>query len=175
MKTKLALGLVTISAVLVYLFFQLGGLDNVELSLNHIDESYISGKYFEGKYNDGRLEDLYFEVKDKLDKGVAEGELVVVNYRLSTDSTEQGWVKQFIGVRLKSVNDTVEGFQMFTLPGGKIIRAKVSAHNLVMPKPDKIEELVQQMAIEQKAVLGGYTVEQYMSDRELHIDTPIIY
>lgn len=174
MKAKIAVGVVVIAGVLGYLFYQLGGLDNVEITIEVVEEYHIAGIAYQGKYNDYRLKDIYFKVKEKLDETTVKGEMIVINYRLSADSTEHGWVRQFVGVLVKDAKTKVEELSLVILPAGKVLRAKISAHNLVMPKPDRIEELVKQKASEQNALVGGYTLERYASDRELIIDTPLI-
>ena len=174
MKLRITVASVIVLVILLYVFTLLGGFEKVEVTLVNENKYYILGIPFNGKYNDPTLEDIYFEVKESKDKGVVQGEITVINYQLGGDSTEQGWVRQFIGIKSDDKTKDNGSLVILTQPTGEIIRAKVSSHNLVMPKPDEIDKLVMQMANELNVNVVNYTIERYVSDRELYIDTPII-
>ncbi len=169
MRKYVILAVIGMTAILSYFYLQLGGVSGIEKNVVTVDNYLIVAKPFKGKYNSGHLEDVFYEAKS------LGGQLVIVNYRLEGDSTEDGYIHQLIGVqKVMSAEDIPKGFKQDTLAISKVVQARIGAHNLVMPKPDEIEEALRAYAKEQNLDLEGYTIERYISDRELVIEIPII-
>jgi hypothetical protein len=169
MRKYVILAVILMTGVLSYFYFQLGGVSDIEKTVEVVNNYKLVGSSFKGKYNGLKLESMFTEAR-------ALGEqLVIVNYPLQGDSTEDGFVHQLIGTQVVEVPDDIpEGFSVQELKISKVVRASIDAHNLVMPKPNEIEEVLRMFAKEQNLNLEGYTIERYLSDRELVVEIPII-
>ncbi|MDH5367383.1 MAG: hypothetical protein OEW67_10370 [Cyclobacteriaceae bacterium] len=171
-KVIIGAGILIVGAAV---YFYLGGMDEIIISHKENDGYEIVGINYEGRYRSEELEQIYFDVKQKKETGELEGELVVVNYKLGGDSIENGFIKQFLGIQLSKANQKIpEGFTLKVIESKMIISVNISAHNLVMPNPNKIGQKINKYASENNLERVNFTIEKYVSDRELIIEVPII-
>ena len=157
------------TAIFSYFYFQLGGISNIEKNTVDVDNYLLIAMPFKGRYNSSELEEIFYSARAIGDQ------IVIINYPLPGDSTRDGFISQLIGTRVSEVPTNIPiGFQPKTIEIAKVVQAKIDAHNLVMPKPNEIEEALRTYAEEQKLSLESYTIERYISNRELIIEIPII-
>lgn len=169
MRRYIILAVILMTMILSYFYFQLGGVSDIQKSVVNVDNYTLVAKSFKGKYNSNQLEDIFYAARAIGDQ------LVIVNYPLQGDSTENGFLHQLIGAQLiETPSNMPVGFNQKTIIISKVVRATIDAHNLVMPKPNEIEEALRIFAEEQNLKLVGYTIERYLSDRELVIEIPVI-
>ena len=169
MRKYVILAVILMTTILSYFYFQLGGVSDIKKSIESADDYLLVAKSFKGKYNSNQLEDIFYSARAIGDQ------LVIVNYPLLGDSIENGFVHQLIGAQVAEIPETMpSGFRIEELAISKVVRATIDAHNLVMPKPNEIEEALRIYAKEQNLTLVGYTIERYLSDRELVIEIPVI-
>jgi len=169
MRKYVILAVLLMTIMLSYFYFQLGGVSDIQKSIVTVDRHMLVAKSFKGKYNSLQIEDIFYKAKSIGDQ------LVIVNYPLLGDSTEDGFVYQLIGSQVDAEpNEIPIGFKIEEVASSKAVRAHIDAHNLVMPKPDEIEDGLRAYAKEQNLTLVGYTIERYLSDRALVVDIPII-
>lgn len=169
MRKYVILAVILTTTILSYFYFQLGGVSDIRKQVVTVDSYQLIAQSFKGKYNSSKLEEIFYGAK-KLGNL-----LVIINYSLQGDSTEQGFVHQMIGVQTEKIpTDIPAGFHQETIAKTKTVQAIIDAHNLVMPKPNEIEEVLRTYGKEQNLLLAGYTIERYLSDRELIVEIPII-
>lgn len=169
MRKYVILAVILMTTILSYFYFQLGGVNGIQKSVETVNNYSLVAKSFKGKYNSNQLEEIFYTARAIGDQ------LIIVNYPLLGDSVENGFVHQLIGVQVAEIPETIpSGFQVEELATSKVIRATIDAHNLVMPKPNEIEETLRAFAKGQNLELLGYTIERYLSDRELIIEIPVI-
>jgi hypothetical protein len=169
MRKYVIVGVILMTVVLSYFYFQLGGVSDIEKSVEQVDGYQLVGKSFKGKYNGLGLEAVFFQAKELSDQ------IVIVNYPMEGDSIEDGFVNQLIGAKVANTPSILpDGFSEVLINSTRVVRATIDAHNLVMPKPNEIEEALREFAKEQNLKLEGYTIEQYLSERELIIEIPIV-
>lgn len=169
MKKYVILAALLMTVILSYFYFQLGGVSDIQKSIVTVDGHMLVAKSFKGKYNSLQLEDIFYKAKSVGDQ------LVIVNYPLLGDSTEDGFIDQLIGSQVTiEPNIIPTSFNVEEIATSRSVRARIDAHNLVMPKPGEIEAALRSYAKEQNLTLVGYTIERYLSDRELIVDIPII-
>jgi len=169
MRKYVILAVILMAVVLSYFYFQLGGVSNIKKSIETVDSYQLIATSFKGKYNGRQLEGIFHQARTLGDQ------LVIVNYPLLGDSTEDGYVHQLIGAQVGEVSKDIPiGFEVQELTISRVIRATIDAHNLVMPQPKEIEEALRIFGMEQNLTLEGYTIERYISDRELVVEIPVI-
>lgn len=161
-----------ITAVIIGVgYIYLGGLNKVEYSVENVLDYNLVGRHFEGKSDDRQIEQAFFEAKDLLSDGRLNGTLALINY--NDTSLAEGDVKMFIGVLLKERVDALPvDYDRLTIPANRAMRATIGAHNVLMPSPETIEDNLRKEAQEYALELQNFTIEQYISDRQLLIDMP---
>ncbi len=155
---------VVLVAVIVY--YRLGGGAPVQLSITERSQHWAIGEHFEGHPNDPKLEELFVRSRDH---AVAEGRyLIVINYKTEDKGNR---IKQFIGVvQDQSPPELEEGLSVVELPKGKYVKAELSAHNFVMPRPDEVKDQALEFAAEREIQIEtNVSYEVYESDRKLII------
>lgn len=173
MSKKLVITIIALFfAVLGVIYIKLGGLNEVEIQLENTPEYHIAGKYYAGRYKDQAVEEIYYEVKSMMDKGVLKGTLSIIYFKDPIEA--QGDVENFIGIL--TTDDTTripKGYEWRTIPAGKAVRAKINAHNLVMPTPETINNKIDEFAQSENLSLSNISIEKYTSDNELIIEVPL--
>lgn len=159
-------------AVLLIVYYYLGGFNQTEISLEETDAYVIAGYSYSGPYREDELQQLFFQVKDFVDSGTLEGTITVLNY--DNEFAAGDSIQQLIGVRLAATpRQKPEDLQLDTIPAGKVIRAVISAHPLVMPHPQDTHEKIINFAREQSLELGDMSIEQYVGETELWVEVPL--
>jgi hypothetical protein len=172
MFKRIVISSVVFVGLVALLYACLGGFKDAQLSYSEFStQELIMGKSFEGKYNDSELEKVFFEVKEHYQSLSEKGELVVVNYPHSRE--EDGFIKQFIGIRFLTEQPLPEGWETLEIATSGCIQATVLSHNLVMPRPHKIRAKAQDFALDKGMVLEDISIEKYLSDWELIVMFPI--
>lgn len=177
MKIKIVGAIIIVLAGgLFYLYYRLGGFETYGFEVVKVEGYQIAGKPFEGKYYDPVMGDIFVEVKESINKPGLEGTLVIVNYQIGSEKSKGGMIKQFVGVLLEKSSDMdlPDGFEWRKIEAGKAIRTLITSHNLVMPKPETLQQKAEEVAITENVQLQGLTIEQYISDRELVIEWPVM-
>ena len=173
MHKKVVLGTALIFTVLVALiiYSQLGGLDEVVFETIDEAEYVLYGQSFEGWYSDPNLEKIFFETREVLDKAFPQGSLVVVNY--AHEDARDGKVRQFIGILTDSEIARIPlAWEKKDISFNKGIRATITAHNLTMPKPQKVRIAAEEKAAVQGWRLADYSLEIYRSERKMVVEFP---
>ncbi len=158
--------------ILIVGYFYLGGLNKVEITIENVSDYNLVGMHFQGKTKSDTLETAFFEAREYVQSGELNGVLTLIHYNDTT--LEEGIVKMFVGVKLNSgTSNFPDHYQRLTIPANRSIRATIEAHNVVMPSPETIEGQIKEKANELNLDLQEFTIEQYVSARELLIDMPI--
>ena len=159
-------------SVLIIGYFYLGGLNKVVITLESVNDYNLVGVHYEGKPKGEAIETAFFEAREHVDAKRLNGILTLVHYNDSTLAKNQ--IKLFIGVKLNvGTSDLPEGYERLTIPAKNAIRATIEAHNVVMPSPESIEASIKEKAAQLNLRLLDFTIEQYISERELLIEIPV--
>ncbi|MBL3654576.1 hypothetical protein [Fulvivirga sediminis] len=172
MLKKIILGILMVALVGSFIFFKLGGGEELEFQVKSYPHLYISGKEYIAKYNDPKMEDLFFEAKEIAEQR-GDCDLTVVNYLTPVMKDS---VRQFIGVT--SADSTIISGLAFndvrTFHNAMFLKTIITAHNLVMPRPEDVREEAKKYADQQGYKLDNYTIELYKDSRDMEIYFPIL-
>ena len=170
-KVILGTSLVFVILVVLVIYSRLGGLDEVTFEAIGRTEYVIYGRTFEGRYSDNKLEELFFETKEVLERDFPEQSLVVISY-LHEDARD-GQVKQFVGIPVDgAAANFPPSWERREVSFDKGVRAVITAHNLAMPKPEKVRAAVEEQAADQGWKLADYSLEIYQSERQMVVEFP---
>ena len=169
-RTITAIG-VSMILVITVAYFYLGGMNSVEYTVENVSDYNLVGIPFRGNGDSKEIEEAFFEAKGHLEEGLLNGVLAIVHYQDSTLTEKEQ--KLFIGVNLtEGIADLPEGYQRLTIPAQRAVRATIEAHNVVMPSPETIENNIKAKATELNIRVQDFTIEQYVSEKQLLIDMP---
>ena len=148
-----------------YIYTSLGGNKDIVFSKEE-REFVIQGEQYEGDYNSKKVENIFEQARKRAEK--LGGKLAVVNYGSDVEAKQ---VSQFIGVILINEGQKLEAneFEIRSLEPLYVIKAKIEAHNLVMPKPGFVRSEANEFDAKSQEPLSDTTIEIYSSERELHV------
>ena len=93
MRKYVIFAVILMTIVLSYFYFQLGGVSDIAKSVEVVSDYKLLASAFKGKYNGRQLESIFYEARS------LGAQLVIVDYPLLGDSTEDGFIHQLIGAR----------------------------------------------------------------------------
>lgn len=171
-KKVTLLAIVVAISVLVIGYMYLGGLNKVDITLESVSDYNLVGTHYQGREKNEDIENAFITAREYLENGRLKGVLTLVHYNDSTLAENR--VKLFIGVKLnEGTSDLPEGYNRLTIPASNAIRATIEAHNVVMPTPENIENSMVEKAAQLNLRLQNFTIEQYLSERNLLIEIPV--
>lgn len=154
------------------IYFYLGGLNTVEVSVENVEDYNLVGIRFKGQGDSDTLRNAFFEARELLENGDLNGILTLLHYKDTTLAEEE--VNVFVGVKLNAgTADLPDHYERLTIPARRTVRATIQAHNSVMPNSSTIEQRLLDKAEELRFELQDFTIEQYLNERELLIDMPV--
>lgn len=154
------------------IYFYLGGLNKVDITLETVSDYNLVGQHYTGSYDSDTLQNAFFEARDLVTKGQLDGILTMLHYKDTT--LKEDHIKVFVGIKLNAGTSNLPShYQRLTVPARRAVRATIEAHNSVMPNSETIEERLQQKGEELNLELQDFTIEQYLGERELMIDLPV--
>lgn len=153
-------------------YFFLGGLNRVEVTVENVSDYNIVGIRFKGNGDSDTLRNAFFDAREYVQEGRVDGVLTLIHYKDTTLTDEQ--VNVFVGIKLsQGTSDLPEGYQRLTIPARRSVRATIKAHNSVMPNSETVEERMLEKAEELRFELSDFTIEQYISETVIMIDMPV--
>ncbi len=173
MNKRTILGVLAVMlAGAIGVYFFLGGLNKVEVTVENVSDYNIVGIRFKGNGDSDTLRNAFFDAREYVQQGRVDGVLTLIHYKDTTLTDEQ--VNVFVGIKLsQGTSDLPEGYQRLTIPARRAVRATIEAHNSVMPNSETVEERMLEKADELRFSLSDFTIEQYISERIIMIDMPV--
>ncbi len=173
MNKRTILGVLAVMlAGAIGVYFFLGGLNKVEVTVENVSDYNIVGIRFKGNGDSDTLRNAFFDAREYVQQGRVDGVLTLIHYKDTTLTDEQ--VNVFVGIKLnQGTSDLPQGYQRLTIPARRAVRATIEAHNSVMPNSETVEERMLEKADELRFSLSDFTIEQYISERIIMIDMPV--
>lgn len=151
-------------------YYLLGGFQDIQISVEPGKSYRIAGKDYSGKNNSRELEKLFVEARQFVQANKSSTTLVIVNDESKYDA-EENIVSYFIGALLKNSDTSIkEDYSIKEYESGKVIRVLIDAHNLVMPKAEKIRRKALRLAQSEGLELSDLTIEKYLEEGRIEID-----
>lgn len=153
----------------VVINYTLGGFKEIQPGLVTTGKTVIYGKEYQGSYNSEVLDELLAELRGEIAESSSAGQLTIVNYH-QDDLEKRGMVKQFVGI-VWSDSQKILGYDSLVIEEYNGAQFRIPVKPLVMPSPEKLKSLAEEMAENMTASLAGYSIEQYQ-DKTLVINFP---
>lgn len=154
--------------IILGVYYFLGGFNEVAIEVIEVENYEVVGHYYEGPYERDTIASLFFDAKELLENKILSGDLSVINFE---NDPEQKHSKIFIGILVnQETSDFPKNLERRKVNGGKVIRASIQSHNIVMPTRDKIDEKMTAFAAANNLTLSGVTIERYVSENQLLIE-----
>jgi hypothetical protein len=153
-------------------YYWLGGFNEIKVAVIEAPERPMVGKVYRGQYGDLALRKIFVQTQRLLASDSVTGTLLVVNLDSASAGGKQ--VNQFIGIALSASPESLPpAYQRDTLAAGTYLRARVTAHPLVMPQPETINEQLATYAAERQITVSGLPIEIYRASDTLWVEMAV--
>lgn len=167
MIKKVIIPLIIIGIAGVWIYQYLGGFDKILFNKTTISLNFHGNEYI-GLYNNPETENLFLKARDIALKN-PNADLAIISYPSAKDS-----LHQIIGVVLEGKADLAEMDYTEELKG-EYLAATITAHNLVMPKPNEVLDRAQKYASENNLSIDPQrSIDIYQGDRSLRVLIPLV-
>ncbi|QSE98080.1 hypothetical protein [Fulvivirga lutea] len=162
MTKRLLIAVLIVSVFTFIIYFYLGGYNKVDFELVNEDLT-IYGAPYQGSIEGGELDSLisHFQQLSR----TTNKEFTVVDYFLNSEDS----IKQFIGLKSSS-EINIPSIEMREVT---MLRAKITAHPLVMPLPEDVKKAAENFASENEYRLDDFSIEIYSEKGELTVLFPV--
>lgn len=168
MSNKLKVFLATVALLMTavaVVYFYLTKSQSVDVSLDKGENYRIAGKYYEGKYGDRELEKVFGQMRTLLEEEAIRGELTVVYY--GDPQTETGRIKNFIGILPETGSQIPDSLEVRTFSPENTITVRVHSHPSIMPRPNRIKEIMEEEAQTKGYELDSIFMEKYLGNEDI--------
>jgi hypothetical protein len=174
-RVLIFIGVVLAGLIVLTLYIFLGGFKEVTFSIQPVSKpKVLAGVPFEGNMRSSRLDSLFEVTRQIHQSGQLKGTLGAIYYDVPLKKQSRGEINALIGVWLDDASMSLpKGFQLRTIPAGKVVQARLQAHFLVSPSPDEVQEKMRQYARQQGLQPENLVIEEYLSDESIILETPI--
>jgi hypothetical protein len=162
-KYQIVAALILSTLIIGFIYYQLGGTEPIDFQITPKDKLTIYGAPFKGKYDDPKIEALFVEAREHV-VSHPNSSLAIINYFLQDKDS----VNQFIGYVSEEDFD-LPSVQMKEVT---FVKTEILAHNMVMPRPDVVQEEALSFANLNGLKLDDFSIEIYHDERSLEILFP---
>jgi hypothetical protein len=162
-KYQIIAALILSTLIVGLIYYQLGGTTSLDFEMTTKDKLTIYGAPFQGKYDDPKIELLFIKAREHV-VAHSNSSLAIVNYFLQDKDS----VNQFIGF-VSEENFDLPNIQMKEV---SFVKTEILAHNMVMPRPDVVQEEALSFANLNGLKLDDFSIEIYHDERSLEILFP---
>jgi len=171
-RPLIVITLIITATLIIWIYYTLGGFEKPQVEIVQSPGKYLFiGEHFKGSYKSEDIGNLFNKARDLLENGTVSGYLTIINYGSDVQAEK---ISQFVGILVTQLPETLPiGYTAEEINPSKVVRIRITSHNLVMPKPKKIRELAADKAKTAGTILPDNSIEIYKSPRELLIEYPI--
>ncbi|MEQ9166604.1 MAG: hypothetical protein RLO12_10130 [Fulvivirga sp.] len=162
-KIKYGVAILLSTIIVIAVYYGLGGAEPLVFDKETRPMLKVYGKPFEGEYTDPTIEKLFTEARE-FALANEDATLAIINYNTSDEDS----VKQFIGF----ISDKDYDKMFVEMKEVTFVKTKINAHNLVMPRPDKVLEEATAFASENGLKLDQLSIEVYHKESDLEVLFP---
>lgn len=149
-------------AIGFYQFNRLGGFNEIEIEVIEPFDLRLQGLNYRGTPQDEGLEDAFKQI------GTLSQELGIpffTVYKIEP-AGKLDTMEVFVGIEF---GHSKEGLDLKKYESGKAILAKIKAHKLVMPGPNKVKNKLLEFAREKNIAPPNVFIDKIISNHEVHV------
>lgn len=168
-------GLFAFGSILFGLYVSLGGFKDVEIhTLQTTGKRILTGVSYHGSIRSAQLDSVFERTRLLHQQGQLRGELGAMYFEVPEKMRKKGEIKAFIGVWESDSSQALPaGFTRRVIPSPRVVQARITAHFLVSPAPDDVQERMRAYARQKKLTLENFVMEKYLSDQSIILEIPV--
>jgi len=167
MIKKVIIPLLVAGIAVAWVYQYLGGFEKIEFNESTISLNF-KGRVYQGLYNSPKTEQFFLSARE-VATSAADIDLAIISYPSAKDS-----LHQIIGVISDSPIDNAEMPYAEEIKG-EYLETIITAHNLVMPKPNEVIEAADEYASSNNLKIDPTrSIDIYQGERSLRVLIPLV-
>ncbi len=147
-------------------YARLGGFNEMQKEVVKQPKLYFTGVSYHGLSSDDSLMSLMDKEFNKVRNSELSGDFSVCF--LGNPDSEKDSLTIWVGATsLTSPESALAGYTTWELPEAQVLRATINAYSVVAPNPDKVNEQLREMAVEQGLSTDSIYLERYPSPEQI--------
>lgn len=153
-------------------YYFLGGFNPLQIKTVTVDSYYMIGKYFNGSYKSDTIQVYFSEMRDYVKTGTYQGPITIIYDQEPVGS--RGMIKSFIGIRLSQATEVLpQDLTTRVIYADHAVRISKDCHSALMPNPNKIAEIINELLINENRIPFDFSIEMYYPNNRLVIEQPL--
>jgi hypothetical protein len=166
MKKKITLfSLILLAATGLFVFYSMGGFNEVQLEVLESKDINLSGRHFIGIPQDKKLAKAFQEI-EKIKNTYPDAVLHTIYY--AEPSGKLDTMEVFVGLESKLMDKSVK-YDQVIFTGENVIIATIKSHRFVMPGPSKIKNIIIDHAKENNLPVPDVFIDQIVGLDEVKV------
>jgi hypothetical protein len=164
---KTAIGVILVFAIGfgLFLFYSLGGFNEIEVERENLGSIELTGIHFRGTPMEESLKDAFLTIEDLL-KESDDAKLHTIYY-LEPEG-KRDTLEVFVGIESKWINKQPNLISV-EFDGSQAIVAQIKAHRFVMPGPEKVKEKIRYFAKTNQLEQPDLFIDQIVGPNQIRV------
>jgi hypothetical protein len=164
-KTAIGIILVFTIGLGLFLFYSLGGFNEIEVERENLGSIELTGIHFRGTPMEESLKDAFFTIEDLLTES-DDAKLHTIYYL--EPAGKRDTLEVFVGIESKWINNQANLISV-EFDGSQAIVAHIKAHRFVMPGPEKVKEKIRNFAKTNQMEQPDLFIDQIVGPNQIRV------
>lgn len=164
-KTTIGIVLMFIIGMSLYLFYALGGFNNIEITQTNLGIIELTGKTYRGIPGNESLKET-FVMMEELQRSHPESRLHTIYFVEPAGKLDT--MEVFVGLESKWITDKTD-LTDFQFNGETAIVASIQAHRFVMPGPNRVKNEILEFAEENNLIAPKIFIDQIIGPEAVKV------
>lgn len=164
-KTAIGLALMFIIGMSLYLFYALGGFNQIEITQTNLGTIELTGKIYRGIPGNESLKETFI-IMEELQRNHPESRLHTIYFIEPAGKLDT--MEVFVGVESRWITDK-NGLTNLQFDGSTAIVANIQAHRFVMPGPNRVKNEILEFAKENRLVEPKIFIDQIIGPEAVKV------
>lgn len=164
-KTAIGVILVFTIGLGLFLFYSLGGFNDIQVERENLGSIELTGIHFRGTPMEDSLKDTFLSIEDLI-KESDEAKLHTIYY--VEPGGKRDTLEVFVGTESKWI-DKQKNMISLEFDGSQAIVARIKAHRFVMPGPEKVKEKIRDFAKTNQLEQPDLFIDQIVGPKQIMV------
>ncbi|MFC0261555.1 hypothetical protein [Fontibacter flavus] len=164
-KTTIGLALMFIIGMSLYLFYALGGFNQIEITQTNLGTIELTGKTYRGIPGNESLKETFL-MMEELQRSHPESKLHTIYFVEPAGKLDT--MEVFVGLESSWVTDKTDLTEL-QFDGSSAIVANIQAHRFVMPGPNRVKNEILEFAEENKLAEPKIFIDQIIGPEAVKV------
>lgn len=169
-KTSIAVLVVLLLVSLPIFYWQLGGFNPIRITIEDRGDMKLLGLTYRGTPQDPGMLGTFQRIEEIINKYPQSRLHTLYNIE---PAGKLDTLEVFIGVEYQEEINEQEDLDLREIECSQVVVAKIEAHRLVMPSPEKVKSQIESFATNENISTRGIYVDKIIDNRRVEVIAPV--